>query len=80
VADSDGARTLVDQIYVSYVAPVASASLAPLVLIHGAAQTGAGFETTPDGRLASPSCRTPLGTRCSVARPAFRTPGKQQTS
>jgi pimeloyl-ACP methyl ester carboxylesterase len=50
IREADGTRTLVDQVYVAYYPTAVSAGLAPLVLIHGAAQTGAGFETTPDGR------------------------------
>ena len=40
---------VVDQSYVSYHIPYRQRG-APVVLLHGCCQTGAAFETTPDGR------------------------------
>ncbi len=43
-------RVTIGQMYVEYMEPV-GATKAPIVLIHGAGQSGAGFDTTPDGRM-----------------------------
>lgn len=43
-------RVTIGQMYVEYMEP-AGVETAPIVLIHGAGQTGAGFDTTPDGRM-----------------------------
>ena len=44
------ARVMHGQMFVEVLTPARSAHPYPLVLIHGAAQTGAGWLTTPDGR------------------------------
>ena len=43
-------RVTIGQMYVEYMEPVGPAK-APIILIHGAGLTGAGFDTTPDGRI-----------------------------
>lgn len=43
-------RVTIGQMYVEYMEPVGVAK-APIVLVHGAGMTGAGFDTTPDGRM-----------------------------
>lgn len=43
-------RVTIGQMYVEFMEPVGTAK-APIVLVHGAGQSGAGFDTTPDGRM-----------------------------
>jgi len=50
VADSTGAHVMARQMYVSYKIPTHVTQRYPIVMIHGAAQTGTNFDATPDGR------------------------------
>ncbi|MCO1367041.1 hypothetical protein [Burkholderia multivorans] len=43
-------QVTINQMYVEYMVP-AGATLAPVVMIHGAGQSGQSYDTTPDGRM-----------------------------